>query len=175
MIRSSAIVLCVDLSRPAQLILTSTLWLNNITKIVSKKLGKESTSLNNVFQGHRDANIVKPLDLPCYIFANKYDVYKSMQQADKRLLLQILRFIAHYYGATLIATSSVEPSMKEGFRNVLSAINFRSELRTACDCSIEKPFHITAGHDSFADILLGSERDMSAKVSSLAFAGFNII
>jgi dynein light intermediate chain 2, cytosolic len=168
-IRSSAIVLCVDLSRPAQLIFTTTLWLNNISKLISKRLGKDSPSLNNVFKGHQDAKIVKPLELPCYIFANKFDAYKSMQQADKRLILQILRFVAHYYGASLIATSAVEPSMKEGFRNVLSAINFRTGLRTACDPSFDKPFYISAGQDSFASILLGSERDMGGgKVSQLA-------
>lgn len=180
LIRSSAVVLCVDLSNPAQIIATSSLWIKNIYDIVLKRLGKSaagpsiSASVRNpAYKDHVDENKVNPCEIPFYIFANKFDAFKTMAQGDKRFILQILRFIAHYHGATLVATSAVEPSMKESFRAVLTAINFRSfssgssSGKVSYETNVDRPFYISAGQDSFENILLGSrsERDSGLKVN----------
>lgn len=178
LIRSSTVILCVDLSNPAQIIATSSLWIKNINEIISKRLGKTASGpsipasvRNPSYKDHVDESKVNPCDIPFYIFANKFDTYKTMAQGDKRFILQILRFIAHYHGATLIATSSVEPSMKESFRAILTGINFRSFANSSStgkvlyDTSVDRPFYISAGQDSFENILLGSrsERDSGFK------------
>jgi len=177
-IKTSAVIVCIDLSRPAQIIATTSLWIKHINDVVYKRLGKASSgpsiaaSIRNcAYKDHIDEGKVNPCDIPMYIFANKFDVFKTMQQGEKRLSLQILRFIAHYHGAALIATSSIEPSMKESFRGILSAISFRSKtagstVKVSNESSIDRPFHISAGQDSFESILLGSrsERDAGIKV-----------
>jgi dynein light intermediate chain 2 len=173
---SAAVIVCVDLTRPYQLLASTNMWINNAREVINKRLieirnnnnkstgpgqGPGMSQINNIvksvaYVGHVDENKVNPsLEVPIYIFANKYDLWKATPQSDKRLCLQALRFLAHYHGATLLATSSVEPSMKESLRGVLAAINFRTPLKPCFDASLDRPFYISPGLDSFQAILLG--------------------
>ena len=42
--------------------------------------------------------------------------------ADRRSLVQVLRFVAHYHGATLVTTSCVDAALKDSFRSFMSGI-----------------------------------------------------
>lgn len=181
-IEHSTIILCVDLTKTMQILESTTHWIQHIQNIITKVIGISKKTLHRkvLFEGHVDETKVSPYPIPLYIFANKYDIWKTLPQAEKRLSLQILRFVAHYYGATLIATSIVEPTMKESFRGIMSNINFNGTIKSTYETSVNRPFFISAGMDSFEKILLGhstneNENTTFGKVCiSLTFKHLNI-
>jgi len=89
--------------------------------------------------------------------ATKWDALKSrsVTQADRKAIMQALRFAAHYNGASLYCTSSIDSALKDSFRSVMGSICFRTTLKTFKETSPDKPVYVTAGADNFEDILLG--------------------
>jgi hypothetical protein len=47
------------------------------------------------------------------IVATKYDIFKDMETAKRRTMLQALRFIAHTHQASLVCASSVEKTFRD--------------------------------------------------------------
>ena len=167
-ITTSSVVICIDLSHPQQILYSTLNWLTQIRLIITKKLNEIKSNLrNNSYIGHIDENKVNPCEIPIYIIANKYDIFKTMTNIDKKFILQILRFISHYNGAMLLCTSGNDPSMKESSRNILSMINFHTNMKSTFDINLDRPFCITPGQDNFNNILLGNEKD--GKVSCLLY------
>jgi len=171
----SIVVIC-DLSKPQDIIVSLNRWIALVRDVVQKRITelkvinpalvaqlKEQSSLP--YTDSRDINRVKPCEIPLFIVANKYDALKSLSSVEKRLIWQVIRFIAHYNGATIVTTTSVDMAAKELFRGYCQSICFHSPLKPGLDINPDKPVYVTAGKDDYESILLGSSSGNSDAIS----------
>ena len=171
-LKSASVVICCDLSKPQNCLASLLKWIKLIKNVVDKRL-REMQSFDaiaataykeSILSSFKNEEIdflrLKPLEISLYIVANKYDQFKTQSSADRRLLMQVLRFTAHYYGATLITTSVADASLKETFRLAMTGILFKSNSKPMCDTILEKPIFISSGKDDFETILLANSRTL---------------
>lgn len=160
----------IDLSKPQNIIESSLRWIKAIREVVAKRMA-ELKATNNiaaramketaraVYAESPDKSRVKPSDIPVFIIASKWDTLKSrgVSSTDKRSILQALRFIAHYSGASLFCTSILDANLKDIFRGIMGSICFRTPTKSYTDAHLDKPVLISAGSDNFESILLGGK------------------
>jgi len=162
-----SVIVCCDLSQPHNVFASILRWISLVRGTIQNKLSQLKSSNPNLlttlraacaetYSTNSDKNRVKPCEVPIYIVCNKYDLFKEKTVAERRALIQAIRFIAHYHGATLICTSSQESSLRENFRGFLSSVCFRSALKNTVETSPEKPVYVFAGKDTFDNILLST-------------------
>lgn len=160
----------MDLSKPNNIVESLLRWITAIRKVISKNMAdlksKNSETAKNLkemamapYAENPDRNRVKPCEIPMFIVASKWDSLKTRQisSSDRKIIVQALRFIAHYNGASLYCTSTTEPSLKESFRAIMGAICFRTALKSYTDTSSDRPVYVSAGTDDFDSILLGAK------------------
>jgi dynein light intermediate chain 2 len=162
---SSTIVLTCDLSKPHNVVVSVLRSISAIREILKRRVSElQATNvllLNELkgsvaaqFNGHVDANRVKPTEVPIVIVGNKFDAMRAMPMGERRLLIQTLRFIAHYFGAALLTVSSNDSVTKDIYRNVMNAVCFNAgNIKAASDINLDKFVYITRGQDSFEQIL----------------------
>ncbi len=51
-----------------------------------------------------DESKLEPLALPTAIVATKYDIFETYEPEKQKIISKALRFISHYFGATLIVS-----------------------------------------------------------------------
>jgi dynein light intermediate chain 2 len=164
-ISSASIVLCCDLSKPQNCLSSLLRWIDIIKRRIAEiKATNASTISNlreihkNVYKDHPDAGIVSSsVGIPLFIVLNKYDIFKTLPLSDKRNLLETLRFFAHYYGASIITSSSVDLSLKESFKINCQILAFRLTSKLSFETSSDKPNFIGVSKDNFSDILSSGE------------------
>ena len=179
---STSVVICCDLSKTQNIFASTHRWIKLIRDVVARKLKQAqngnsaliSTLKENAakpYVDHIDRSRVKPCELPLYIVCTKYDQFKNLGFPDRRVIIQSLRFLAHYYGATLMCTSSLESGLREAVRNLVSSISFRTSLRQAQEVALEKPLYVSVGKDTFESILSvvkGADASESSAISGAA-------
>jgi dynein light intermediate chain 2 len=180
---TTTVIIVIDLSKPQNCLSSLQRWLKLVREVVKKRLVelqaidpsmvaslREAASARYA-ENKNDQPRVRPCEIPLYILANKFDTLRSMTLSDRRTIMQLIRFISNYHGATLISTSAAESSMKEAFRQMISNVCFQNPPKVACETSIEKPMYITAGKDDFEQILksslVGGEAASTGKVPRL--------
>lgn len=118
---------------------------------------------------HADANRLKPTDISSFIIgksslcfvakhcfikrmvrsANKFDVFtKSVKPAERRAVLQVLRFVAHLYGSGVLTTingPSETAAGKEIYRSLLTSLCFNGAIKPCYDVAGDKMVYITRG------------------------------
>ena len=136
-----------------------------MSKAVIKGEGPDEKDLEEVVQ-HVDFSRVRISEVPILIVANKFDVFRSKQSAsDRRTLIQTLRFLAHYHGASLVVTSCKDSAggNKDAFRACMNNLCFGVSMRPMCEVGSERPSIVTAGSDDFSSILRGKGTGKSAE------------
>ena len=168
---SAAVVVVCDLSKPQNCLASLLKWIVTVRAVIKQRIGDlQSTNATaatamkeNAVAQYRelapepDAARARPCEIPLYVVANKYDTFKN--NPNRRTLMQIIRFIAHFHGATVITASSADAVLKESFRSTMNAICFRTSSKSVYEASVDKAVQISAGRDSFESILLGTVRD----------------
>lgn len=161
----AAVIISCDLSKPHN-VLNSVLRSISAVKETSSKRVAELQATNVIqlnemrdklaaaYKGNPDEARVRPLDVPVCIVANKHDLFKSLPSADRRAVIQVLRFVAHFFGAHLITTSSADASQRDVFRTLVSNLAFGSPVKPMYETNVDKLVYITRGSDSFQKILL---------------------
>jgi len=105
---------------------------------------------------HPDISRLRVSEVPILIVANKNDLFRNKHSAaDRRTLLQTLRFAAHYHGASLLITSCTDNSNKEAFRGFMNSFCFGVSMKPVLDVASDRAMIVTAGKDLFANILTG--------------------
>ncbi len=112
------------------------------------------SSIAAVYSNHKDIHRIRPLECSILCIGNKYDTLKALPLNEKRLLLQCLRFICHYFGMTLLCTNLNDTSSKDIHRSAISNAAFNVATKNAFEVN-DKVVYITRGMDSFENILLG--------------------
>lgn len=166
---SAAAIICCDLSKPHNVVVSVLRSLSALKEIVKKRsdeiqatsaplLAEHRERLQTPYKSHADANRVRTLDIQTVIIANKADSLRTLPASERRGLLQMLRFIAHYFGAHLIATSSNDVAARENYRNLINNLCFSTNMRPLSEVSdnSDKPLAVSRGQDTFDAILLGA-------------------
>jgi GTP-binding protein EngB required for normal cell division len=166
---SSTVVITCDLSKPFNVLSSLIRNITVIRELVSRRSAElQATNVHQlgaardrqlaVYQesNHQDANRIKLCEVPLIIAATKFDSLKSQQSADRKAIIQVLRFVAHYYSASLFVCSNNDSSLKDAFRSVLTCCAFSAPIKPSFETNLDKPpfVHITRGQDSFDNILL---------------------
>lgn len=174
-----SIVIVCDLSKPRNILSSLLRWINVAKEIVNKRISDVKavnaaiiTTLKENCMSHykesKDASRVKPFEVPLYIILNKFDVYKTYGATEKKLLLQVVRFVGHYYGASIFTSSISDITLKESFRMYCSNIVFCSSMKSMLDINIDRSTTITAGRDDFESILLGGSVGSGSNSDSMS-------
>jgi len=173
-------VVCVDLSKPHNVLSHSRHWIRQLRSSIEASFAQLRAERNDKLQDmvraskapfaeHVDNGRVKPSPVPLIVMATKYDTLRagSVSTAERRLIFQALRFVAHYYGGTLLCSGGDSASL----RGVLATVCFQGAkaLKPMRETSPDKMVCVTVGQDSYDAILgtggAGADADVDASPS----------
>ncbi|XP_065383198.1 cytoplasmic dynein 2 light intermediate chain 1 isoform X1 [Macaca fascicularis] len=162
-LRTFSLVLVLDLSKPNDLWPTMENLLQATKSHVDKmimKLGKTNPKAasemrqkiwNNMQKDHPDRELIDPFPVPLVIIGSKYDIFQDFESEKRKVICKTLRFVAHYYGASLMFTSKSEALLLK-IRGVINQLAFGIDKSKSICVDQNKPLFITAGLDSFSQI-----------------------
>jgi dynein light intermediate chain 2 len=137
------ICIVLDLSKPQNILQSLQKWIKCVREIIKMRLmeirgaarEEEAAIRANAtapFEEHvKDASRVRPCEVPLYIVCTKYDIFKTTPVNDRRNVMQLVRFIAHYHGASVLSCSTMDSSLKEQFKGLMSAICFHTNAKVS--------------------------------------------
>ncbi|XP_008056297.1 cytoplasmic dynein 2 light intermediate chain 1 isoform X1 [Carlito syrichta] len=162
-LRTFSVVLVLDLSKP------NDLWPNmenllqatksHVDKVIMK-LGKTNSKAasemrqkiwSNMQKNHPDRELIDPFPIPLVIIGSKYDIFQDFDSEKRKVICKTLRFIAHYYGASLMFTSKSEALLLK-IRGVINQLAFGIDKSKSICVDQNKPLFIAAGLDSLSQI-----------------------
>lgn len=162
---SSVVIVVCDLSKPHNILNSVLRSISAVKETATKRVAElQATNVNQLtdirerlaapYKGHPDENRVRPLDVSVCIVANKHDLFKSLPSADRRNIIQVLRFVAHFFGAHLITTSSSDAAQRDAYRGLITTLAFGGSIKPMLETNPDKLVYITKGSDNFQQILL---------------------
>ncbi|MEQ2235232.1 Cytoplasmic dynein 2 light intermediate chain 1 [Ilyodon furcidens] len=177
-ISSLSVVLVLDLSKPNALWGTMEKLLHaaqaQVEKVFSNaqtfkpgaKQHKAARSAARVLpKDYPDRELISPFPVPLLIVGSKYDLFQEFESDKKKVISKTLRFLAHYYTASLIFTSIKSESLMSKTKSFFSHLAFGLERGKTVSCDYSKPLIIPAGADSFSQI--GSPPTTDVDIMSL--------
>nr|XP_019825632.1 PREDICTED: cytoplasmic dynein 2 light intermediate chain 1 isoform X2 [Bos indicus] len=139
-LRTFSIVLVLDLSKPNDLWPTMENLLQatklNIDKVIMK-LGKKNSKAASEMRQKMWSNMQKD--------------HPDFDSEKRKVICKTLRFVAHYYGASLMFTSKSEALLLK-IRGVINQLAFGINKSKSICVDQNKPLFITAGLDSLSQI-----------------------
>ncbi len=179
---TAVLAIVLDLSKPQNVIPACLHWLAMLRNHVQGRLDDLRTSgssdaasemeekARESFQAlwrkkhkkedHPDRRNVDACAVPLMIVANKWDSIKdennplARDRLGLKALCQVLRFLAHQHGASLVFTSSKDKTLNKQFRSLLSFTLFHKldkAMRT--EKSPDKAIYVPRGADTFDELL----------------------
>lgn len=112
-----------------------------------------------------DRELISPFPVPLLIIGSKYDVFQEFDSDKRKVVSKTLRFVAHYYAASLIFTSIKSESLMSKTKNFFSHLAFGLDRGKTVSSDSTKPLIIPAGSDSFSQI--GSPPTTDVDITSL--------
>uniref|UniRef100_A0A3P8UZ96 Cytoplasmic dynein 2 light intermediate chain 1 n=1 Tax=Cynoglossus semilaevis TaxID=244447 RepID=A0A3P8UZ96_CYNSE len=176
-IRSFSVILVVDLSKPnslwttvEKLLQTARAQLEKVfAQVHQKQKTKNETAVSPAARvlpkDHPDRELIHPFPVPLLIIGSKYDLFQEMDSDTKRVVSKTLRFLSHFYAASLLFTSIKSESLMSRTKNFFSHHAFGLDRGKTVSCDSTKPLVIPAGSDSFSQI--GTPPAADVDVSSL--------
>ncbi|XP_056291861.1 cytoplasmic dynein 2 light intermediate chain 1 isoform X3 [Pseudoliparis swirei] len=176
-ISSLSVILILDLSKPNALWGTMEKLLqaaqNQFEKVSSQaqqaQKAKHQTPVQpaaRVFpKDYPDRELISPFPVPLLIIGSKYDIFQEFDSDKRKVVCKTLRFIAHYYAASLIFTNIKSESLMSKTKSFFSHLAFGMERGKTVSCDSTKPLVIPAGSDSFSQI--GSPHTTDVDITSL--------
>ncbi|VDQ09089.1 unnamed protein product [Trichobilharzia regenti] len=96
---------------------------------------------------HPDVELLNPFPLPLTFLGTKYDIFRQ-----QNLISKTIRFLSHYYGASLYFTSIREDELLKKTRILLNHIAFGGKITFNEQMKTGKPLAIPVSMDSFSNI-----------------------
>ncbi|XP_029441890.1 cytoplasmic dynein 2 light intermediate chain 1-like, partial [Rhinatrema bivittatum] len=132
---------------------------NHVNKVIIDMGKKNSKIANEIKQkmwksmqkDHPDRELIDPFPIPLVIIGSKYDIFQDFDSEKRKVICKTLRFVAHYYGASLMFTSKSEVHMLKT-RALINHLAFGLEKSKSLSVDINKPLFIPAGLDSLSQI-----------------------
>uniref|UniRef100_G3P916 Cytoplasmic dynein 2 light intermediate chain 1 n=2 Tax=Gasterosteus aculeatus aculeatus TaxID=481459 RepID=G3P916_GASAC len=176
-IRSLSVILILDLSKP------NALWgtMEKLLQAAQDQLEKVSSQAQQAQKAkhqpavhlaarllpkdYPDRELISPFPVPLLIIGSKYDIFQVFDSDKKKVVCKTLRFVAHYYAASLIFTSIKSESLISKTKSFFSHLAFGLDRGKTVSCDSSKPLVIPAGSDSFSQI--GSPHTTDVDITSL--------
>ncbi|XP_049456398.1 cytoplasmic dynein 2 light intermediate chain 1 [Epinephelus fuscoguttatus] len=180
-IRSLSVILVLDLSKP------NALWgtMEKLLQAARAQLEKVSSQAQQVQKAkpgakqqtpvhsaarvlpkdYPDRELISPFPVPLLIIGSKYDVFQEFDSDKRKVVSKTLRFVAHYYAASLIFTSIKSESLMSKTKSFFSHLAFGLDRGKTVSSDSTKPLIIPAGSDSFSQI--GSPPSTDVDITSL--------
>jgi dynein light intermediate chain 2 len=157
------LALTVDLSQPQTVFPSLDQWLGVLKERVNaaiKELPKaRAESMQSAraasFEQHPDRGSIDPFPVPLFIFANKWDLFVTEVDAEKRKnLCRGMRFISHVHGAHLVFTTIKEKESVKPMRRLLREYLFGDVPKGGQKENVDPsgPICVGAGKDSLQQI-----------------------
>ena len=190
-LRTAVLGIVLDLSKPHNVVYTCVHWLKILRAHVAATLdelrrdnkGKTADGLAEQARArfaerkpdkkgdkpgeHPDRRTVDPSPVPILIVANKWDVLGEegndlgKDRLALKALCQVLRFLAHQHGATLVFTSSKDAALTKTFRNLLSyALFHKVDKSYRVEKNADKPLYVPPGGDTFDELVSAGPVDL---------------
>ncbi|XP_074142804.1 LOW QUALITY PROTEIN: cytoplasmic dynein 2 light intermediate chain 1 [Sminthopsis crassicaudata] len=162
-LRTFSLVLVLDLSKPNDLWPTMESLLQVTKTHVDKlivKLGKTNAKAasemrqkmwSNMQKDHPDRELIDPFPIPLVIIGSKYDIFQDFDSEKRKIICKTLRFVSHYYGASLMFASKSEALLLK-IRGVINQLAFGIDKSKSISVDQNKPLFIPAGLDSLSQI-----------------------
>ncbi|XP_008291573.1 cytoplasmic dynein 2 light intermediate chain 1 [Stegastes partitus] len=180
-IRSLSVILILDLSKPNVLWGTMEKLLQaaqgQLEKVFSQSQQAEKSKPGAKHQtpahsaarvlpkDYPDRELISPFPVPLLIIGSKYDMFQEFDSDKKKVVSKTLRFVAHYYAASLIFTSIKSESLVSKTKSFFSHLAFGLDRGKTVSCESNKPLIIPAGSDTFSQI--GSPPSADVDITSL--------
>ncbi|XP_078129821.1 cytoplasmic dynein 2 light intermediate chain 1 [Sander vitreus] len=180
-IRSLSVILILDLSKP------NALWgtmekLLQATQAQLEKVSSQAQQAQKAKPGAKhhmpvrsaarvlpkdypDRELISPFPVPLLIIGSKYDTFQEFDSDKRKVVSKTLRFVAHYYAASLIFTSIKTESLMSKTKSFFSHLAFGLDRGKSVSCDSTKPLIVPAGSDSFSQI--GSPPTTDIDITSL--------
>ncbi|MBN3298481.1 DC2L1 protein, partial [Amia calva] len=164
-IRTLSVVLVLDLSKPGVLWPTMERLLQaaraqvdrasaELLKVGEARAGQipSRRGLRTLAKDHPDRELINPFPVPLLIIGSKFDIFQDFDSEKRKVICKTLRFVSHYYGASLIFTSWKSESLMSKTRSSVNHLAFRTERGKTVSTDHNKPLIIPAGMDSLSQI-----------------------
>ncbi|KTF81166.1 hypothetical protein cypCar_00029928 [Cyprinus carpio] len=169
-VSSLSVVLVLDLSKPNVLWETMERLLDSARSHVEKvcashqKTGESRSGKQRVPQvlhkDYPDRELISPFPVPLLIVGSKFDIFQDFDSEKRKVICKTLRFIAHFYGASLIFTSSKLEATMSKSRSFVNQLAFGTErpyepfitFLKSISTDPSKPLAVPAGFDSLSQI-----------------------
>ncbi|KAJ3259207.1 Cytoplasmic dynein 2 light intermediate chain 1 [Boothiomyces macroporosus] len=163
-IHTSSLILCVDLSKPEEILDILDHFIEKIkarTNFILDRLeargSKRPQALRNYAMKrygaeHPDEKLVSPIPIPTLIIGTFYDKFSVLESEPKKLLCKTLRYIAHLNGASLVFNSIQDENLNAKCRQILTHMAFRGSPPKSFLIDHNKPLLVMAGQDTFSQI-----------------------
>lgn len=172
-VRSLSVILVLDLSKPNSLWGTTERLLQAAQEHTEKSFQQALQKTGNKHQtsvqptrvlpkDYPDRELISPFPVPLLIIGSKYDIFQEFDSDKKKLISKTLRFVAHYYAASLIFTSIKSESLMSKTKVFFSHLAFGVDKGKTVSTDSTKPLIVPAGTDSFSQIGTPPTSDMTA-------------
>lgn len=158
-VSSLSVVLVLDLSKPNALWETMESLLgsarNQVEKVCAslQKTGESRSGKQRVLhKEYPDRELISPFPVPLLIVGSKFDIFQDFDSEKRKVICKTLRFLAHFYGASLIFTSSKSETTMSKSRSFINQLAFGTERLKSISTDPSKPLAIPAGSDSLSQI-----------------------
>uniref|UniRef100_A0A672N7L8 Cytoplasmic dynein 2 light intermediate chain 1 n=1 Tax=Sinocyclocheilus grahami TaxID=75366 RepID=A0A672N7L8_SINGR len=159
-VSSLSVVLVLDLSKPNVLWETMERLLDSARSQVEKvcashqKTGESRYGKQRVprvlHKDYPDRELISPFPVPLLIVGSKFDIFQDFDSEKRKVICKTLRFIAHFYGASLIVGLTSYYRISECGLKMIMDHNIQKFESISTDPS--KPLAIPAGFDSLSQI-----------------------
>jgi len=170
-IYNASVMICLDLSKPQNIVSSLLKWLTYIKDIVNRRMiesmeasGAKFTRADLVASNygaeHPDKLKVSPPFVPIYVVLNKYDLFKNKSTVECKMIYQIVRFICHFHGANVVTSSSQEVALRDNFRSLFNNICFNQNrnstlgtlscVKLPYEVSADRAVYVHVGKDNFS-------------------------
>ncbi|XP_057197774.1 cytoplasmic dynein 2 light intermediate chain 1 isoform X2 [Triplophysa rosa] len=165
-ISTLSVALVLDLSKPNALWETMERLLDSARSHVERvcssaqktgesRSGKQQ-SQNRVprvlHKDYPDRELISPFTVPLLIIGSKFDIFQDFDSEKRKVICKTLRFVAHFYGASLIFTNSKSEATMSKARSLVNQLAFGTERPKSVSTDPSKPLVIPAGLDSLSQI-----------------------
>ncbi|XP_067092754.1 cytoplasmic dynein 2 light intermediate chain 1 isoform X3 [Osmerus mordax] len=156
-VRALSVVLVLDLSKP------NSMWgtMERLLQATRAQVEKACSQPHRTGESQASSKHQAPNNPPRVLPKDHPDFDSEKRKA----ICKTLRFIAHYYGASLIFTSSKSESLMSKTKSFFTHLAFGAERSKSVSCDTSKPLIVPVGMDSLGQI--GSPPTPDVNIGSL--------
>ncbi|RZF39554.1 hypothetical protein LSTR_LSTR001075 [Laodelphax striatellus] len=153
---STTAIMMLDLSALENLWATMEILLTSLKTTILKKQKDPKLLIerakSRVPHEHPDRLRMDPFPVPLVIIGGKYDQFQDYEPEKKKIVCRCLRYVAHFYNATLFFYSAKDSGLVKKSREILNHYGFGTPPVKAVAQDFGKPLLIPAGSDLLESI-----------------------